>query len=301
MSIQPGTELLGYIFNVQRFSTHDGPGIRTTVFLKGCPLRCFWCQNPESQCIDPVLLFNQDLCCGCGACIPNCPQNAIRLESGKGALDRELCQSCGMCTEFCAHHARTLAGSAITVFELMELVLKDLFIFEDSDGGVTISGGEPTVQWQFTRAVLQACRSRYLNTAIETCGYAKWDTLKLLVELCDLVFFDLKCIDSDLHRKGTGLPNELILSNAKKLVEMGVNVQFRTPLIPGFNDGEEHIIALRDFVVNTLGLHASRIELLKYNKLGEDKFLRMGELDRQPNLTPQSDEYIEFLNSVLMK
>ncbi|MGN0968949.1 MAG: glycyl-radical enzyme activating protein [Oscillospiraceae bacterium] len=301
MAVQSGSDLQGYIFNVQRFSTHDGPGIRTTVFLKGCPLRCFWCQNPESQCIDPVLLFNNDLCCGCGACIPHCPQNAIRLENGKGALDRDLCRSCGACTEFCGHHARTVAGSAVTVSELMEKVLKDRFIFEDSGGGVTISGGEPTVQWQFAQAVLRACRAKYISTAIETCGYAAWDTLKSLVQLCDLVFFDLKCIDPGLHRAGTGVSNGLILSNAKKLVEMGVNVRFRTPLIPGFNDGEEHIAALRDFVVKTLGLPADRVELLKYNKLGEDKFLRMGELDRRPDLTPQSDEYIEFLNSVLMK
>lgn len=301
MSIQSESELLGYIFNVQRFSTHDGPGIRTTVFLKGCPLRCFWCQNPESQCIDPVLLFNNDLCCGCGACVPHCPQKAIFLEGGKGALDRELCKSCGACVEFCSRHARTLAGSAITVSELMKLILKDRLTFEDSGGGVTISGGDPTVQWPFTHAILQACRSKFIHTAIETCGYAKWEVLKSLVELCDLVFFDLKCIDSALHQKGTGVPNELILSNAKKLVDMGVNVQFRTPLIPGFNDGEEHIVALREFVVNTLGLPASRVELLKYNKLGEDKFVRLGEFDRRPNLTPQSDEYIEFLNSILNK
>lgn len=301
MSAQTGTDLQGHVFNVQRFSTHDGPGIRTTVFLKGCPLRCFWCQNPESQCIDPVLLFNDGLCCGCGACVPHCPQSAIYLADGKGALNRDLCRACGKCTDFCAQHARTVAGRTTTVSELMTEILKDRFTFEDSGGGVTISGGDPTVQWQFTMALLQACRAKYLHTAIETCGYTRWEILQPIVELCDLVFFDLKCIDSELHRKGTGVPNELILANAKRLVEAGVNVQFRTPLIPGFNDGAEHIAALRDFVVNELGLSGSRVELLKYNKLGEDKFLRMGALDRQPDLTPQSDEYIEFLNSILMK
>ena len=299
MSMQTDAPIVGSIFNIQRFSTHDGPGIRTTVFLKGCPLRCFWCQNPESQKITPVLLFNSSLCTGCGHCVAECPQNALKIEDGICTIDRNSCQNCGHCVSACFQKGRTLAGRDITVDELMAVLLKDRFSYIDSGGGVTLSGGDPTLQWQFSLALLKACHEKHIDTAIETCGYTSWEILEPLAKECDFIFYDLKCIDPELHKSGTGVSNEIILENAKRLVEMGANVHFRTPLIPGFNDQEEHILALRNYVLTVLHLSTDRLELLKYNKLGEDKFLRIGCPDNQPQLEPQSDEYIAHLNSIL--
>lgn len=299
MNSQLNLDLTGNIFNIQRYSTHDGPGIRTTVFLKGCPLRCFWCQNPESRSINPVLLFNPDLCSGCGQCVSNCENGANTRQDGKSVLNRELCKACGSCTSFCFQNARTLAGYQITIGDLLYEILKDRYVFMDSGGGVTVSGGEPAVQWEFTLEILKACRANFIHTAMETCGYADWEVMKPLVESCDFIYFDLKCIDPELHKQGTGLSNDKILINAKNIVDLGANVHFRTPLIPGYNDTEENILALKKFVEETLNLPGSSLELLRYNKLGEDKFSHIGEDDLKPQLEPQSDEYLEFLNSIL--
>ena len=290
----------GEIFNIQRFSTHDGPGIRTTVFLKGCPLRCFWCQNPESQSIRPVILYTAKLCVGCGRCINVCPNGALSRDGQYIATDRNLCKCCGRCVNACPREARTLAGRGTTVEELIKELRKDSRAYENSGGGVTISGGDPIFQHEFTLAVLKACHEELYDTAIETSGFASWEILEPIVSEADYIFLDMKCMDSKRHKEGTGVPNELILENAKRIVAMGKNVHFRMPLIPGFNDDDESVLALREFVVNELKIPVvGNVELLKYNKMSEDKFSQLGREDERKDLTAQSDERFEYLKSLL--
>ncbi|MCU6760851.1 4-hydroxyphenylacetate decarboxylase activating enzyme [uncultured Roseburia sp.] len=293
-------ELYGEIFNIQRYSTHDGPGIRTTVFLKGCPLKCFWCQNPESQSIRPELLYSKKLCIGCGKCIDACPQKALSRDRVYIEMNRELCSRCGNCVRSCPQKARTLAGRSITVDALMKEVLKDVYTYENSGGGVTLSGGDPVFQHEFALAVLKRSHEELLHTAIETAGYVRWDVLRGLAEESDYIFFDMKCMDSQKHKAGTGVPNELILENAARIVKMGKDIHFRMPLIPGFNDDEKSITALKQYVEDVLELPVKQhVELLKYNKLAEDKFGQLDRLDEQKSMETQSDEKFEYLKSLL--
>ena len=294
------TEIRGEIFNIQRFSTHDGPGIRTTVFLKGCPLRCFWCQNPESQSIKPVILYTAKLCVGCGRCIGVCPNGALSRDEQFVATDRSKCESCGRCVDTCPREARTLAGRGITVEELMTELRKDARVYENSGGGVTLSGGDPVYQHDFAMAVLKDCHEDLFDTAIETSGFAQWEILEPLVQEADYIFLDMKCMDSARHKQGTGVPNELILENAKRIVAMGKKIHFRMPLIPGFNDDDESVLALKEFAENELGIETpDNVELLKYNKMSEDKFSQLGRDEERKDLTAQSDERFEYLKSLL--
>ena len=296
---QDQRKMTGEIFNIQRFSTHDGPGIRTTVFLKGCPLRCFWCQNPESQRIEPVFMYSKKLCTGCGKCIEACPHQAIERDGTCVKTNLDICARCSTCVSGCLQKARKIAGRSITVEELMKELKKDAHIYEDSGGGVTLSGGDPVYQHEFAKAVLEACKEEMYSTAIETSGFAKWEILEPLVELSDTVYMDLKCMDSELHKLGTGVPNELILENAKKIVKMKKNLRFRMPLIPGYNDNKECVLALKEFVTNTLGISTEHVELLKYNKLGEDKFGQLGREEEQKALETQTEDYFTYLKELL--
>lgn len=290
----------GDIFNIQRFSTHDGPGIRTTVFLKGCPLRCFWCQNPESQSLAPVLLYSKKLCTGCGRCLDKCPNQALAREDRYIKLDRNRCKGCGACVRACPQKARTLAGRKITVDDLMTELKKDAYIYENSGGGITISGGDPVCQHEFALQILKKCKEEMFHTAIETSGYARWEILEPLVDASDYIFFDLKCMNSGKHKEGTGVPNELILENAKRIVQKNKEIHFRMPLIPGFNDDDDSVKALRCFVEQELQISVrDHVELLKYNKLAEDKFGQLGREGEQKSLTVQTEERFEYLKSLL--
>ena len=291
--------MTGSIFNIQRYSTHDGPGIRTTVFLKGCPLRCYWCQNPESQERSPTLMENTSLCVGCGRCLFACPQEAISLIDFAGErrahTDRRLCCGSGACVSACLQQARSIAGRCITLSEVMRELEKDRYIYRDSGGGVTVSGGDPIFQNAFALAILTACRAEGFDTAIETSGYTAWSKLCELVAQCDHVFYDLKHMDDAMHRQGTGVSNRTILENAS-LLPPNLDVTFRVPLIPGFNDSPENIRATRDFV-KSIGRTASCIELLKYNNLGEGKFEKIGR--EAPHYTVQKEEHLQMLQAIL--
>jgi pyruvate formate lyase activating enzyme len=288
-----GKEPTGVIFNIQRYSIHDGPGIRTTVFLKGCPLTCFWCQNPESQRPEPEILLDRTRCTACGQCVSGCSSGAGSLTDKTLRIDRDRCVACGQCVALCPNQSRRLAGRVATVDEVMEEVLRDRKFYDASGGGVTLSGGEPCVQFEFSREILRRCKSEGLHTALDTCGYAPWNAMKALLEYTDLVLYDLKCLDAAKHKRATGESNELVIENARKTAgirEMWV----RVPLVPGFNDSEEEVRDILAFIKKEIG--PSRIDLHRYNPLGEEKYAR---LDKQrPRLTPQSEEYIEKLQKI---
>lgn len=294
--------LIGQVFNIQRYSTHDGPGIRTTVFLKGCPLRCKWCQNPESQSLHPVLMFRADECTSCGRCIDACPNKANSIVDGKLVIDWERCTACGACTSpaVCLSMTRKVEGKPMTVEEVMKQVSSDYNLYLNSGGGLTISGGDCAVQPEFTAALLKKAQEEGINTCVEITGAYPWERVQQITEDADYVYYDLKCMDDEKHKEGTGVSNRLILENARKLVEAKKQMLFRTPLIPGFNDDKENIEATASFIKNELGLSPSEhLELLAYNNLGEDKYLRLGFSEPQRHAR-QSDKYLDELEELVM-
>lgn len=283
----------GVVFDIQRYSIHDGPGIRTNVFLKGCPLKCYWCQNPESQSRQPEVLFDRSKCTRCGACVAVCAVHAVALSEDGAVIDRALCNGCGECVRACPNDARKAVGRLMTVDEVMHHVLRDVKFYENSGGGITLSGGEPTFQPDFALALLKRSKEMGLHTAIETCGYAPWATMERLVEFVDLFLFDIKHLMPERHEEGTGRNNDLILSNARRIAAIKP-MMIRVPLIPGFNDAVEEIRATARFCRAELG--SVDLELLAYNKLGESKYQR---LDRECiSSQGRSDEYVRELNAI---
>jgi pyruvate formate lyase activating enzyme len=293
------TETQGVVFNVQSYSIHDGPGIRTVVFLKGCPLSCLWCSNPESQNPRPELGVSNTLCKACGSCVERCPQHAISIsEDGKGRIDRSLCVRCGQCEQYCPYHARKLYGKMYTPSELVLRIEKDMPFFLRSGGGVTFSGGEPTMQHGFLLKVLQECRRRFIHTAVETCGYiTERERVDQLLASLDLFLYDIKCMDSERHRRFTGVPNELILDNARYVASSDADMIVRVPVIPGFNDTEEDMHSIASFVLSLLSV--KRVNLLPYHELGRSKY---GMFDRAYSLKggeELSENRVETLRQVI--
>ena len=262
--------LSGRVFDVQRFSLHDGPGIRTVVFLKGCPLRCAWCANPESQRPGPQIAWFDSLCVRCGRCVEACVQGAVQLEDERVRTDRRLCRSCGACASACARNARRLLGREATVDEVMADVRRDAPFFRRSGGGVTFSGGEPLSQPEFLLECLRRCRRWGYHTVVETCGHVRWDDLREAAALTDLFLYDLKQLESHRHEQLTGVGNELIVENLERLLELGAPVTVRMPVIPGANDDAASLSALADFAARHEGLR--RVELLPYHPLGLHKY-----------------------------
>ena len=258
----------GLIFNIQKFSIHDGQGIRTLIFMKGCPLRCLWCCNPESQRFSEDLLYIRTKCIGCGLCLRACPQKAVRPEDF--GIQREKCTVCGSCTQVCYANAKKIAGRWVTRHELLAEIEKDRIVYRNSGGGVTIGGGEPTSQPRFVKALLKDCQGLNLHTAIETCGYGDWGQIGGIFDHVDQIFWDLKCMDPEKHKALTGVTNAVILENARKAAALGRETTFRIPLIPGCNDDEENVKSTARFVAD-LGDHV-KLEILSYHRLGEDKF-----------------------------
>lgn len=258
--------------NIQRYAVHDGPGIRTTVFFKGCPLKCWWCHNPESQKCKHEIMYFEERCTPCGICQERCPQSAITREGDHVNLDREKCNHCGICTDFCPHNALEYVGRDITVSELMKEIEKDAIFYEESGGGVTFSGGEPMVQVDFLNQVLVACKEKGIHTAVDVSGYGRWEDFKKIMDKVDMFLFDLKLMDEEKHKKYVGISNQEILECLIKLSEAGTNINIRMPIIKGINDDEEHI---RDSISILSKLHIMQVNLLSYHKMGMDKYRRL--------------------------
>jgi pyruvate formate lyase activating enzyme len=269
------TESHGIVFDVKHFAVHDGPGIRTTIFLKGCPLRCEWCHSPESQSLNPELLIHQDRCIGCGRCLEVCKLGAI---SSPREIDRKKCSLCGECAEACYAGALELLGKKMTTDQLMEIVEKDRELLMSSGGGVTLSGGEPMMQSGFVVELLGRLKETGYHTTLDTSGYTPWEKLKQALEYTDLVLYDLKHMDSFKHKQHTSVSNDLILENLAKTSKNGKNIWIRVPLIPRINDDEENLRELADYVKE---LEVERTYILPYHTLGVAKYAA---LDREYGL-----------------
>lgn len=264
------TDKAGIIFNIQKFSVHDGPGIRTTVFMKGCPLSCQWCSNAESMSPEPELGIIREMCNSCKKCLDVCPEDAIRLDNDVIQFDRERCTACGECAAVCPPGAITIYGRRVIVDEVFKEISKDKSFYEGSGGGITVSGGEPLQQADFVAALFMRCREESIDTCLDTCGCASAEALEKVLPFTGYVLFDIKHMDAEKHKQFTGVTNDLILRNAEIVANSGIQVLFRIPLIEGVNDTAENIEETGRFL-KTLG-NSAAIELLPYHRLGIGKY-----------------------------
>ena len=262
------------VFDIQRFSVHDGPGIRTTVFLKGCPLNCLWCHNPESKMKYPEIMLYENLCKGCGECVGACPQKLHSFTDEGHKIDREKCARCERCASACVFGAISVSGKEMSVSEVLSEVMRDKSFYANSGGGITVSGGEPLMHIDFSCELLRAAKAEGISTAIETSGFSKWENIERISEHVDIFLWDYKETDPERHREYTGVDNSLILENLAKLDSLGKTIVLRCPIIPGLNDREDHFAG----IAAVANKHPSilRVELEPYHSLGKGKATAIG-------------------------
>jgi pyruvate formate lyase activating enzyme len=285
----------GIIFDIRKYSVHDGPGIRTTVFFKGCPLRCVWCHNPEG--LEPVveIAFRSERCICCRSCLTACRQSALSWGDDGPVTDRDLCARCGSCTDVCFSEARESVGKEMTVEQVMTILESDHAFYDESGGGVTLSGGEPLMQSGFARALLESCKRKGIHTSIDTCGFAPWEELKKISEYTDLILYDLKLIDDEQHREYTGVSNDIILTNLRNVSVLGHTIIIRMPIIPGINDDDENIYRVGSFAASLPQAHD--IELLPYHNLGIHKYQRFSKHYSASDIrSPSRERMLEIKN-----
>jgi pyruvate formate lyase activating enzyme len=312
----------GIVFNIQRWAIQDGPGMRTTVFLKGCPLHCGWCANPESQKMIPEIMTRDILCIGCGKCEKICPQNAICIikvpekkmpdvfrNKSSGAnntyqkkniirsIQWSKCNQCLKCSDVCPSKAIVASGKEKSVQEVMDTVIKDMGFYRKSNGGMTISGGEPLMQWRFALDLLKMAVQNDIHTALDTTGFAKWDVLEQLLQYTDLLLYDIKSIDSKKHKDQTGVGNQVIIDNLKRALKQK-KVWIRRPVIPGFNDSVDETTSLARFI-SSLNPLPDKISLLPYHRFAELKYESMGKIYTYQDKVPVNEEGILEIKKLL--
>lgn len=284
------------IANIQGYSIHDGPGIRTVVFLKGCPLRCRWCANPENL-LDRVRVgFLANLCQHCARCAKVCPQGAI-LPDADRRIDREKCDECAKCVEACFYGALVRYGKGMTAEEVFDQVCRDKIFYDTSGGGVTVSGGEPLTHADFVAELFALCRGEGIHTCVETCGCVPQAAFEKVLSLTDTFYFDLKLMDSEIHREYTGQGNDQILSNARFLAEKGADILFRQPLIPGVNSPEENVKATAAFI-RSLGREDLALQLIPYHRMGTSKYAALDIPYTLEDMKPMAAEEVEAVRAL---
>ncbi len=292
----------GLILNIQRFSVHDGPGIRDLVFMKGCPLRCLWCSNPEAQNYNPEIAFIEGRCIGCGWCKEACQAGAITiLPDGKASIEKSLCNDCGKCVEICPAQAIKLFGEYMSVDDVVRVVEEDSAFYYRSGGGITVSGGEPLSQAEFVHELLKSCRERGIDTAVEISGHANWEDVERVCRYANLIFYDIKHIDSGKHKAFAGVTNELILENIRRIASNfpKTPIVARTPIVPGFTDTEDNIKAIADFLSQIGSL--KQYELLPYHGFGKPKYHQLGREYSLSSLQTPSQECMAILQKLTQK
>lgn len=289
--------MTGIVFNIQRFSVNDGPGIRTTVFLKGCPLHCRWCHNPESISPKQELMIREDRCIRCGDCIKLCKNGAISEHEGRIVTSRDLCRKCGECITTCYAEAREIVGSEMCVSDVMQELEKDVVFFDESGGGVSFSGGEPLLQHEFLLALLESSKLKGLHTVVDTTGFAHPGVLERIVPFVDLFLYDLKTLDEKKHKEYTGVSNRLILENLERLAHWRKDVIVRIPIIPGVNDSSNDIVQIGEFIARIGGIR--EVQLLPYHQTGLDKYRRLGLDYQMPETIPPSPDRMNEIASEL--
>ncbi|MFW6113761.1 MAG: glycyl-radical enzyme activating protein [Actinomycetota bacterium] len=285
----------GLVFNIQKYSIHDGPGIRTTVFMKGCSLACKWCSNPESVNPYQEIMTYDIRCIGCGKCAEVCPVGAIALTEEGREIDWDKCDNCLKCAEVCPAKAIECVGDRMTLDQVVKKVEQDRIFYDNSGGGMTVSGGEPLVQPEFVAELLRRCKTKGIHTALDTSGNVPWENVEMVLEHVDLVLFDIKHMDPEMHRKGTGAGNRNILENAGKVASRA-RTWIRIPLIPGYNDSESNISKVAEFASD---IGAEKVSLLSYHDLGSSKYPKLGRVYQMEGTIPPDDDAVESVKEAI--